>query len=218
MNTRSNTDTATGTHRNLVKERNSENASDLSYFLFNSIQKEGNRGPVSARARSRCSENEIFTEGTVRKMESGQLPDLWKACHQLVNTVRESDPGDTAIQMVPVMQRIESLAKEETVQFLKNPETRHVLVAAEQVEIVLIHWKPGKASDIHAHPGTGCLFKLLQGKLEELRYTPEPSPKLLGFNSLRNGNMAYIDDRIAHHQVGNPYGTSAISLHVYFKQ
>jgi hypothetical protein len=59
---------------------------------------------------------------------------------------------------------------------------------------------------------------VLYGKLEELRYTPEHSPKLLGFNSYRSGNTGYIDDRIAYHQVGNPYGTSAISLHVYFKQ
>jgi predicted metal-dependent enzyme (double-stranded beta helix superfamily) len=100
---------------------------------------------------------------------------------------------------------------------LKNPETRHVLISDHLFELVLIHWKPGKVSDIHGHPGGGCLFKVLQGKLEEVRYTPEKSPRLIATASYRSGSMAYIDDRIAYHQVGNPYGSSAISLHVYLK-
>jgi hypothetical protein len=61
------------------------------------------------------------------------------------------------------------------------------------------------------------LFKLLQGKLEEVRYTPEKSPKLIAAVSYRSGSVGSIDDRIACHQVGNPYGSSAISLHVYLK-
>ncbi len=52
---------------------------------------------------------------------------------------------------------------------------------------------------------------------EELRFAPQKSPKHLSTNNLRTGSMAYIDDRIAYHQVGNPYRFSAISIHAYLK-
>jgi hypothetical protein len=162
-------------------------------------------------------EEGILKSNTVFQMATGQIPDLWDVCLALANTFNKTDAPYSALQFISVMQRLHSLEPDQVQQFLKNPETRHVLISNDLFQLVLIHWKPGKVSEIHGHPGGGCLFKLLQGKLEELRYTPEPSPKLLATTSYRSGSIAYIDDHIAYHQIGNPYGSSAISLHVYLK-
>jgi hypothetical protein len=153
----------------------------------------------------------------VYQMASGQVPDLWAVCHEFANETYHSKTPRSAIQFIPVLHRLKAPETEEVKRFLKNPETRHVLVSNDLLEVVLIHWKPGRASDIHGHPGGGGVFKLLKGKLEEVRYTPEKSPRLLSTNSLRSGSITYIDDSMAYHQVGNPYGSSAISLHVYLK-
>ena len=69
--------------------------------------------------------------------------------------------------------------------------------------------------DIHGHPAGGCVFKVLQGTIEEKRYTSTINPELIAISKYQKGNMAYIDDQMAYHAVGNPFSTSAISLHVY---
>jgi hypothetical protein len=153
----------------------------------------------------------------VFQMANGQIPDLWAVCHEVANSIYHTNAPISAMQFIQPMRRLNSLEPDQAKRFMKNTETRHVLVSNNLFELALIHWKPGKASDIHGHPGGGSVFKLLQGKLEELRYTPEQSPKLLSTTSLRSGSIAYLDDSIAYHQVGNPYGSSAISLHAYLK-
>jgi len=163
------------------------------------------------------SKEGLLKPAIVFQMASGQIPDLMNVCQEMADTFNKKDAPYSALQFAQVMNRLQTLEPEQVKQFIKNPETRHVLVSNDLFELVLIHWKPGKVSDIHGHPGGGCLFKLLQGKLEEVRYTPEKSPNLLATSSLRKGSMAYIDDSIAYHQVGNPYGSSAISLHAYLK-
>jgi hypothetical protein len=162
-------------------------------------------------------EEGILTPNAVYQMATGQIPDLWEVSIAFANSFIKQDATYSPTQFIPVMQKIHMLKPDQVKRFLKNPETRHVLISNDLFELVLIHWKPGKVSEIHGHPGGGCLFKLLQGKLEEVLYTPEKSPRLLATSSYRSGSVAYIDDRIAYHQVGNPYGSSAISLHLYLK-
>jgi hypothetical protein len=166
---------------------------------------------------SRSSQTGLLNPEIAYQMESGQLPDLRDLSHEVEDILTYNVAPYSALHFVPVLKGLKNLDKEQVKRFIKNPEQRHVLLSNEFFELVLNLWKPGRATDIHGHPGEGCLFKLLQGKLEELRYTPERSSKLLSMNSLRSGDMAYIDNSIAYHQVGNPYGSPAVSLHVYLK-
>jgi len=150
-------------------------------------------------------------------MAGGQIPDLREFCISMVRAYDRMQIIYSAKQFADEMQQVPELNPEHVKRFIRNPENRQVLASNNQFELVLIHWKPGKASEIHGHPGGGCLFRLLQGKLEELRYTPGFSRKLISTNSYRSGDMAYIDNHMAYHQVGNPYGSSAISLHLYLQ-
>lgn len=159
----------------------------------------------------------LLTPAAVYQMSAGRIPDLQDVCQDLSDTFNYHRPPYSAAQFIPVLQNIDTLDPDQLNRFLKNRDTRHVLISNDLFEVVLIHWKPGKVSDIHGHPGGGCIFKLMHGRLEELRFSPVKSPRLLSMNGLRKGNMAYIDDSIAYHQVGNPYGSSAVSLHVYLK-
>jgi predicted metal-dependent enzyme (double-stranded beta helix superfamily) len=94
--------------------------------------------------------------------------------------------------------------------------TNHVLIRNKFIKVVLIHWKPGTESSLHGHPGGGCVFKVLHGQLREKRYVPA-TEKLMKVNKFQQGNTAYIDDKRAYHIVGNPFQSSAISIHAYLR-
>lgn len=183
-----------------------------SYFSFTDRDR-----TINVRFPDRDTKGNMLTPAAAYQMATGQLPDLWEFCHTIQTLLDELEAPYSANDFLQALQGLQPLDGEQVRSFVKNKEPRHVLISNDHIDVVLIHWKPGKASDVHGHQGNGCLFKLIQGKLEELRYTPERSPKLMGFKSYKSGDLAYIDDRIAYHQVGNPYGSSAISLHLYIK-
>lgn len=158
---------------------------------------------------------DILTDAAASEMSSGTIPNLSKICMDLYETFFNLDNVGNALQFMPVMNEIHSLSPNEVNRFMQNPVTNHVLVRNALMKVVLIHWKPGRQSDIHGHAKGGCLFKVLQGKVVENRYRPDGSETLLSTTTCRPGNMAYIDDSMAHHAVGNPFAESCISLHVY---
>ena len=168
------------------------------------------------KVHSRPLEDGINHEA-FRQMEKGQLPDLREFCLTLVNIMRGMGAPTSAREFVDILESLPVLDESEIKGLLEHSVSRHVLVSGDRLEVVLNHWKPTKASHIHGHPSGGCLFKLLCGKAEEVRYAPHSSGKLLGFASYRAGDMGYIDNEMAHHQVGNPYGRPAVSIHIYLK-
>lgn len=149
------------------------------------------------------------------QMALGLIPDLWDVCLDLFSTFFIREAPYSAIQFVPVLKAFQSIEEQQIQRFINNPETNHVLIQNDLLKVVLIHWKPGKISSIHGHPSGGCVFKVLKGQLEELRYTTDASPQLLSSSTLLAGSMAYIDDKMGYHAVGNPFNSPAISLHVY---
>ncbi|MCK5206523.1 MAG: cysteine dioxygenase family protein [Cyclobacteriaceae bacterium] len=158
---------------------------------------------------------ELLTAKAMYQMSLGQIPDLWEVCFDLYTTFFSKTGPYTAMQFVPVLKKLISISKLDLGQFLKNPDTNHVLIQNELLKVVLIHWEPGKFSNIHGHPKGGCVFKVLHGSIEEKRYTTETSPKLLAVSTYQKDAMGYIDDQMAYHAVGNPFNTPAISLHAY---
>ncbi len=170
---------------------------------------------VYANTQTQITPENLLTTDAYISMAAGLIPDLWKVCHNLFQTFFINQAPFSAVQFIPVLENLHAIDGEEVIRFIKNRETRHILVENELMKVVLIHWKPGKVSAIHGHPKGGCAFKVLQGKLEELRYSADSSQKLLSSNGYRAGSIAYIDDRLGHHAVGNPFGSSAISIHAY---
>ncbi|MCB9283567.1 MAG: cysteine dioxygenase family protein [Lewinellaceae bacterium] len=157
----------------------------------------------------------LLTEEALTEMALGSIPDLEHVCRDLFDTFGFESPPYSALQFIPVLKNLESIPKAEAERFFNNPKTGHILVKNALLKVVLIHWKPGQFIDVHGHPKGGCVFKILQGSLEEKRYNSDDSRQLLGISTLHSGSMAYIDDTMAHHSVGNPFDVPAISLHAY---
>ena len=156
----------------------------------------------------------LLTEDALSEIKQGNIPDLRQVCRELADTFIQAGPHN-ALQFIPVFQKLTSIDPVAAMKFMQNEKTNHVLVKNTWMKLVLIHWKPGKVSSIHGHPKGGCVFKVLQGKLEEKRYSSDQAQSLLATSVFQKGSMAYIDDQMAYHAVANPFEESAISIHVY---
>ena len=157
----------------------------------------------------------LLTPEAKAALDVGQIPDLEQVCNDLVKTFSENISPFNALQFIPILSRVALTDQREVTRFLKNETRKYVLVQNSLIKVVLIHWQPGDISSIHGHAVGGCVFKVLKGQLEEKRFTPDSAKKLLSQSHFRTGGMAYIDDSLAYHSVGNPFNDSAISLHVY---
>ena len=157
----------------------------------------------------------LITPSAAFEFNLGRIPDLRSTCMELFNLYSMPGASQSAIHAIPVLRNIEKLSVNAIESLKANQKKSHILVDNDILKIVLIHWTPGKISSIHGHPKGGCMFKVLQGRLTELRYSNEKEPKLLSANAYAAGDMAYIDDDIGYHAVANPYSASAVSLHVY---
>ena len=53
-----------------------------------------------------------------------------------------------------------------------NPSSynRHTVYKNDLLELVIITWKPKQRSHIHGHPKNGCIFKIMQGNINEYFY------------------------------------------------
>ncbi len=168
-----------------------------------------------ARAWNETFGTQLLTAQAAAAMAAGRIPNLEQVCLSLFQTFLTQRRPYTALQFIPILKKLETIDQAEAERFPENPGGSHILVQNTLLKVVLIHWAPGKFTGIHGHPKGGCVFKVLKGSLEEKRYSPDTSQRLLALSTLRQGSMAYIDDDMAYHAVGNPFDTSAISLHVY---
>eukprot|EP00565_Helicotheca_tamesis_P009087 CAMPEP_0185728490 /NCGR_PEP_ID=MMETSP1171-20130828/3812_1 /TAXON_ID=374046 /ORGANISM="Helicotheca tamensis, Strain CCMP826" /LENGTH=246 /DNA_ID=CAMNT_0028397205 /DNA_START=124 /DNA_END=864 /DNA_ORIENTATION=- len=92
--------------------------------------------------------------------------------------------------------------------------------------LIMLCWNPGKESPIHDHPCDGCWMQVCQGSVRECRYEKVNEKTVkdvmndrLWCNSrhtYHEGQLAYIDDFMGYHKVGNPSETvPAVTLHLY---
>ena len=161
---------------------------------------------------------DLFTDKAFTSMTTGELPDLRLACLKLMSAIGRNTASKSAIQAIPLMQHVALQNKSDIELIHKNLQSSAVLVDNDLMKVVLIRWETGKISSIHGHPEGGCVFKVLRGSVEELRYTKGDNPKLLASSTYQKDAVAYIDDNIGLHAVGNPFDEAAITLHVYTKQ
>ena len=158
----------------------------------------------------------LLSDAAKEAISNGSIPDLRDLCHDL-HTIFRQTGWQNILMAAPILRALATPDSASLERFEANPETRHVLIDNEQMKVVLIHWVPGAVSSLHGHPKGGCLFKVLKGTVEELRCAAEGSHQLYARSNYFPGSIAYLDDHLGHHVVGNPSNSPAISVHVYLK-
>lgn len=161
------------------------------------------------------SQYPFFTEKAFIDMTLGRIPDFEPLYRSLSGLQVAAGVPVSAIQFLPALRAFSLTDPSEIENFLSHPETNHVLVQNDQIKIVLIRWEPGSECNIHGHAERGCVFKVLQGSIVEKRYSTDDEQRLLAEGTYLKDNIAYIDDIMGLHKVGNPSDTPAITLHMY---
>ena len=157
----------------------------------------------------------LLTEVAANAIAKGTIPNLEKVCRDLFKTFSAHNGSYNATQFLPVLQQVVFNDPKIFRRFRRGEEKSYILVQNRFMKVVLIRWEPGKFSSIHGHANGGCVYKVLQGELEERRYEPREEGKLLAVCRYQAGSMAYLDDTMAYHSVGNPSDAYAFSLHAY---
>jgi len=180
--------------------------------------KETNSGNTSGKLsleRSGINSQSLLTEAARNEIQLGRIPDITIFCNELNRSLYNKQSNATAIEFIPVFKKLETWGSAVAATLADNPVRKHVLVENEVMKVVMIHWNPGDHSEIHSHPKGGCIFKVLHGSVLEERFSPDDGLRLLGTSTIHQGAMAYIDDNMAFHRVGNPNQTPAITIHAY---
>jgi len=85
--------------------------------------------------------------------------------------------------------------------------------------LMLLCWNPLKASPIHAHAGSNCFMRIIDGVCRETRYAwPKCSNspmEMLEVNDYPAGQVAFICDELGLHKIDNSREDKAVSLHLY---
>jgi cysteine dioxygenase len=95
---------------------------------------------------------------------------------------------------------------------------RNRLFSSEQIDILLLCWKPSQRTPIHDHSGSVCGFHVLRGEATEVAFTHSGLGPLVPSETkiIRAGETAISVDTDAH-LVGNfaANNTDLVTLHCY---
>lgn len=166
-------------------------------------------------SRKSLGQEPFFKQSAKDAMEEGSIPDFQKLHEDLSRIEISEERKLSATDFLEALRNFEVKDQKELTKFLENPETNHVLVQNDQIKMVLIRWEKGSSSSIHGHAEKGCVFKVLQGEVEETRHSLENPDTLLSKNTYFKDSIAYIDDHIGLHRVENKSDQQAITIHLY---
>ena len=93
--------------------------------------------------------------------------------------------------------------------------TRNLIATDDETySLLLLCWNPQKESLIHDHPGEGCWLKVLQGSIQESRYSD--TLECQSEEIFTEGQVGWITDALGYHKIGNPsMDQPAVTIHLY---
>jgi len=101
---------------------------------------------------------------------------------------------------------------------------RHLLYAdpAGRFEIVIMTWSPGQRTPVHDHSGIWCVEGVAEGTIEVTRFDLEEpagtdSVRMVELERIQAGlgQCGALIPPVEYHRIANPYGSLAITIHVY---
>lgn len=96
-----------------------------------------------------------------------------------------------------------------------KPYTRNLVATDHQTyTLLLLCWNAGEESPIHDHPCDGCWLQVLEGHIQECRYSADDLTCIADVQ-VQKGDIAHMTDNLGYHKIGNPGTLPAVSLHIY---
>lgn len=96
-------------------------------------------------------------------------------------------------------------------QFKDNQYARQLVFKSDNVEILLVCWRPGQGSPVHGHGPSDGLMIILEGEITNTTYTRDGRKITTVWKAGDIGHTPVGDQ----HEVKNTSDSNVVSLHVY---
>lgn len=136
----------------------------------------------------------------------------------LDRALREPDrTGGTKVAGMLARYASESGDWRDYMRFREECYARNLVSASELFELLVICWQPGQVSPIHDHQGQRCWMAVLDGSMRETQFhAAAQGPLRTGRSSaFQPGQVAYIQDEIALHEIAPAGEGVGVTLHLY---
>lgn len=107
----------------------------------------------------------------------------------------------------------------EFMRFREDCYARNLVSACGLFELLVLCWKAGQVSPIHDHQDQRCWMAVLDGAMRETQFHEVPGAPLREGRTthLERGQVAFIRDEIALHEIAPPADSDGVTLHLYSK-
>ena len=122
--------------------------------------------------------------------------------------------GKKLCDLVPIVNSYSGNDWSDHVKINKSCYNRAVIKKNEFMEVVVITWNRKQASCKHGHPDGGCVYKVLQGRINEQFYKTMDSDEHV-VHSYKQGDASYIHNSLGFHVMNNVHDDICVSLHIY---
>jgi hypothetical protein len=161
------------------------------------------------------NERTLLTESASVDILLGKIPDLYSFCVKLLDTFLHSNLPYSVLQFVPILKEMRPLSDVELKRLVEHTESKHILINNDLLKVVLVVWKPEDNSENYGHLKERCVFRVLNGSVEEQRYASSKKQKLLAKSTYHSDSLAYLDKSLGYHLVLSPLQHPTVSIHVY---
>ena len=129
----------------------------------------------------------------------------------LISTIKEEYKfGDKLHTIKSILEDYKSTDWKKWSNYSNKSYKRNLVYRDNEIEILLLCWKPEQETPIHDHAENGCIVKILEGKLTETIYMKEEQD----IHEIEKGEITYLDNSIGIHKIKNN-NVCSVSLHIY---
>ena len=115
--------------------------------------------------------------------------------------------------LVPLINSYTGTDWKDTISYDHYNYKKNLIYRSKYYELYVICWLPNHKTPTHNHSENGCIFKILDGTMTEVRYNNKRKKTI---NIYQTGTTHYIDNDIGVHQVINAEKRlPLVSLHLY---
>lgn len=139
-----------------------------------------------------------------------------KTIEQLVSTFEDSDPSRQGLILRSI--EIPKSEFEEHATWSDGCYTRNCIARKEDFEFILLCWDSECKTKIHDHAGQNCWVYQVDGEVREVRMKgSEEDLKPYSDETLEEGDLSYMHDKMGFHFIENEQDERAMTLHVYVR-
>jgi cysteine dioxygenase len=150
-----------------------------------------------------------------------KTPPLLQLCQDLTREF-ERDPKGSAVANLLARYAAAHQDWRDWAMFDEQCYTRNLVHHEAQFELLLLCWGADQKSPIHNHEGQRCWMAVLDGGVDETLFhfpNDQAEPGLIRAKgparTCRQGQVAFITDEIALHEIAAAAHAPAVSLHLY---